>query len=153
MLKMIVYCGNINYKSIIYDFSKERMINIKKKSLFLFVVVSICIFTFAAHTVNHNTVKQDIDLSTAEWNTIYTINRFHNIGSAFFGIINDGNNDDEIYVRVLDRNNNIVFQSCLVELGEQKELDFMKDGYIIQAKSANRYGNFRICIVNKGMIV
>lgn len=148
MLKMIVYCGNINYKSIIYDFSKERVINMKKKSLFLFVVVSICIFTFATHTV-----KQDIDLSTAEWNTIYTINRFHNIGSAFLGIINDGNNDDEIYVRVLDKNNNIVFQNCLVELGEQKELDFMKDGYIIQAKSVNRYGNFRICIVNKGIIV
>lgn len=126
----------------------------KKNNLFLFVIVGICILSVAVHTFNrHTAIKQDIDLNTAEWNTIYTINSFRAIEGTFFGIINGGNNDNAICVRVLDENEEIVCGPFFVALGEQKDLDFMKDGYIIQAKSVKECGNYRICIVNKGMIM
>ena len=122
--------------------------NVKKHSIILVTMLSICILFFIVYMLNiPNIVTQDIDLSINDWKNIYEIDTS---GISKVDIINDANNDDIINIRILDKDQKIVHRPFSIQLGEEKELDSLNNGYMIQAQATEIDGNYRITILKNG---
>ena len=119
----------------------------KKRNIVLAVVV-ICVLFVGAYILNLPTsTKQDTKLNVGEWNTIYEANELHTKKGVSFGIVNDANNYDEIYVRVLDENQEVIYEPFYLSLGRKKILDSIKNGYIIQAQPVEVNEYYRITLI------
>lgn len=119
-----------------------------KRNLIL-IVIAVCVLCVGGYFFSQpKTIKQDVDLSVGEWNDIYTIDDIYTKKGAFFSIVNGGNNDDVIRVRVIDENKKVVCKPMLVQLGRQVWYSQkLKNGYVMQAQPITINGNYRVVLL------
>ncbi len=122
------------------------------KSVFIFLIFSLLnvytVFATDSSILPYQFKKYDIDLNTEQWTDISAGG-----GGMFLDnvvcVINSGNNDNDIEVRIVDGDDGeIIYSPVTVELGKQMmfKIDNTKENYIVQAKAID--GNYRLSIKN-----
>ena len=121
----------------------------RNKRNLIFIAIAVCVLCVGGYFFSQpKTVKQDVDLNVGQWNDIYTIDGLYTKEGAFFSVINDGNNDDVIRVRVIDGNKEVVCEPMLVQLGRQTWYSQkLKNGYVIQGQPITVNQNYRIALL------
>lgn len=121
----------------------------RNKRNLIFIAIAVCVLCVGGYFFSQpKTVKQDIDLNVGQWNDVYTVDGLYTKKGTFFSIINGGNNDDVIRVRVLDENKEVVCEPMLVQLGRQVGYSQrLKNGYVMQAQPITVNGNYRVVLL------